>query len=84
MSEDVTITFEGEELASPWLPAGDGAPAVLILPTVMGVSDLERERIIDALKQCGGNQTKAAEMLGISRRTLLNRLDQYNLPRPRK
>ena len=48
------------------------------------VSDLERERIIGALKQCGGNQTKAAEMLGISRRTLLNRLDQYNLPRPRK
>jgi DNA-binding NtrC family response regulator len=48
------------------------------------VSDLERERIIDALKQCGGNQTKAAELLGISRRTLLNRLDQYNLPRPRK
>ncbi len=48
------------------------------------VSDLERERIIGALKECGGNQTKAAEMLGISRRTLLNRLDQYNLPRPRK
>ncbi len=48
------------------------------------VSDLERERIIDALHQCGGNQTKAAEMLGISRRTLLNRLDSYNLPRPRK
>jgi DNA-binding NtrC family response regulator len=48
------------------------------------VSDLERERIVDALNQCGGNQTKAAEMLGISRRTLLNRLDVYNLPRPRK
>ncbi len=48
------------------------------------VSDLERERIIDALRTCGGNQTKAAEMLGISRRTLLNRLDQFNLPRPRK
>jgi DNA-binding NtrC family response regulator len=48
------------------------------------VSDLERGRIIDALRACGGNQTKAAEMLGISRRTLLNRLDQFNLPRPRK
>ena len=48
------------------------------------VSDLERERITDALRACGGNQTKAAEMLGISRRTLLNRLDQFNLPRPRK
>jgi len=48
------------------------------------VSDLERQRILDALRACGGNQTKAAEMLGISRRTLVNRLDQYDLPRPRK
>jgi DNA-binding NtrC family response regulator len=48
------------------------------------VSDLERQRIVDALKACGGNQTRAAEMLGISRRTLVNRLDQYDLPRPRK
>jgi len=48
------------------------------------VSDLERERITEALRACGGNQTKAAEMLGISRRTLLNRLDQFNMPRPRK
>ena len=48
------------------------------------VTELERQRIIDALKTCGGNQTRAAEMLGISRRTLVNRLDQYDLPRPRK
>ena len=48
------------------------------------VSDLERQRIIEALRTCGGNQTKAAEILGISRRTLVNRLDQYDLPRPRK
>jgi DNA-binding NtrC family response regulator len=48
------------------------------------VTELERQRIIDALKACGGNQTRAAEMLGISRRTLVNRLDQYDLPRPRK
>jgi DNA-binding NtrC family response regulator len=45
---------------------------------------LERERILEALHQCGGNQTQAAEMLGISRRTLLRRLDEYNVPRPRK
>jgi dienelactone hydrolase len=43
MTKDVTIDFEGEELSSPWLPAGPSAPAVLIFPTVMGVSDLERE-----------------------------------------
>ena len=48
------------------------------------VEEVERERILDALRVCAGNQTKAAQMLGISRRTLLNRLDQYGLPRPRK
>jgi DNA-binding NtrC family response regulator len=44
----------------------------------------ERQRIINALEQCGGNQGKAAELLGISRRTLISRLDEYKLPRPRK
>jgi len=48
------------------------------------VEEVERERILEALRLCAGNQTKAAQMLGISRRTLLNRLDQYGLPRPRK
>jgi DNA-binding NtrC family response regulator len=46
--------------------------------------DRERKRIIAALKATEGNQSKAAEMLGISRRTLLTKLDVYRLPRPRK
>jgi hypothetical protein len=29
-------------------------------------------------------KTRAAELLGISRRTLINRLERYGLPRPRK
>jgi two-component system response regulator AtoC len=45
---------------------------------------VERQRIADALEACAGNQTRAAERLGISRRTLLNRLAEYDLPRPRK
>lgn len=48
------------------------------------MEDMERQRILDALRACGGNQTRTAEVLGISRRTLLNRLDQYGVPRPRK
>jgi len=52
------------------------------LPAEVGA--LERERILAVLAQCGGNQTQAAEVLGISRRTLLRRLDEYAVPRPRK
>ena len=44
----------------------------------------ERAQIIAALKTTEGNQSKAAEMLGISRRTLSTKLDLHNLPRPRK
>jgi two-component system response regulator AtoC len=48
------------------------------------LEELERRRIVDALDQSAGNQTQAAKILGISRRTLLGRLDAYGLPRPRK
>lgn len=44
----------------------------------------ERARIVAALDRCAGNQTRAAAMLGVSRRTLIHRLDEYGLSRPRK
>jgi two-component system, NtrC family, response regulator AtoC len=54
-------------------------------PVGLSEADLEeRQRIIDALTACGGNQTRAARMLGIARRTLTSRLDRLALPRPRK
>ncbi|MEO6774339.1 MAG: sigma 54-interacting transcriptional regulator [Kofleriaceae bacterium] len=48
------------------------------------VAELERQRIIETLNACAGNQTRAARALGISRNTLLARLDAYGFPRPRK
>jgi DNA-binding NtrC family response regulator len=43
----------------------------------------ERQRIVNALEQCAGNQTRAAKLLGLSLRTLVNRLKMHNIPRPR-
>jgi two-component system, NtrC family, response regulator AtoC len=45
----------------------------------------EEQWIMQALERSGGNQTIAARMLGISRRTLVNRLNDYKqVYRPRK
>ncbi|WP_437725468.1 sigma 54-interacting transcriptional regulator [Sorangium sp. So ce861] len=45
---------------------------------------IERRRIVDALEQCAGNQTQAAALLGMPRRTFVARLSAYGIPRPRK
>jgi DNA-binding NtrC family response regulator len=62
----------------------NGAPESVRGRADTGSDEEKRERLIRALEACGGNQTRAAELLGISRRTLINRLDRWKLPRPQK
>src|SRR5207253_1621784 len=47
-------------------------------------ADDEKTRILDALSRCNGNQTHAAELLGVSRRTLVARLSSYGMTRKRR
>jgi transcriptional regulator of acetoin/glycerol metabolism len=42
----------------------------------------ERERIVEVLAACGGNQGRAAKLLGLSRNTLIARLKKYDVARP--
>jgi DNA-binding NtrC family response regulator len=42
------------------------------------VSDVERDLILDTLDHCLGNRTHAANILGISIRTLRNKLKEYS------
>ncbi len=43
------------------------------------IKDMEKELIIETLHKWEGNKTKAAEELGFTRRTLLNKLKEYKL-----
>lgn len=57
------------------------------LPTAVVRAELERRelrRTKEALERTAGNQTEAARLLGISRRTLMNRMDRFGISRPRK
>lgn len=42
-------------------------------------NDIERQMIIDTLKQTGGNKTRAAEILGWGRMTLWRKMQKYEL-----
>jgi two-component system response regulator AtoC len=44
----------------------------------------ERARILAALESCAFNQKRAAELLGMPRRTLVYKMRRYALPRPRQ
>ncbi len=47
------------------------------------VEDTERRTIVAALESAGGNQSRAARELGLSRRCLITRMERYGLkPRP--
>jgi DNA-binding NtrC family response regulator len=48
------------------------------------LKSLEKKRILDALEETAGNQSRAAKLLGMSRYTLMSRIEEYGLARPRK
>ncbi len=63
---------------------GAAPPADPPPPSLKGeIEALERQRIIDALAQCAGNQSQAARLLNMPRRTFVKRLASYGIPRPR-
>jgi DNA-binding NtrC family response regulator len=62
----------------------NGSTGPLGAATEVPTADPERERLLQALSQCGGNQSRAAELLGIPRRTLVRQIARLGLPRPRE
>ena len=84
--ERAVILTPGEEVPLEALPAGvqewgGGRTADKSggLSAGMTIKEVEAELIQRTLVETGGNRTKAAGMLGITRQTLLNKIKEYNL-----
>lgn len=77
------VMCEGDVLLPDHLPrrlrAGDGGRAMVSLPVGSTMEEMEREMLVRTLEYTAGNRRRAAEMLGISRRTLYNKIDRYGL-----
>ena len=78
---DGAIDVEDLGLATAAPRAPSSAPSAGTLAD--DLAELERTRILEALETCGGNQTRAAELLGMPRRTFVKRLATLGIRRPR-
>ena len=65
------------DLSGPVKAAVESAQAVTRSLVGRTVADVERDLILDTLDHCLGNRTHAANILGISIRTLRNKLREY-------
>jgi DNA-binding NtrC family response regulator len=91
--QHAVVMCRGESVEPRDLPAGIRDPAPSPAPSIavpaespaeavpgrMTMKEAEKQLIIHALQQAGGNRTAAAARLGISRRTLHRKLHEFHL-----
>jgi two-component system response regulator HydG len=68
--KDLPPPLQGEEI---------GEQPIISIPPGMTLEQVEKEAIIQTLEETGGNRTQTAQILGISRKTLQNKLKEYGL-----
>lgn len=83
--ERAVLLARGEELRlsdlhlSARVPSVPQSPPAPSAPPRMTLAEMERRMILDTLRATGGNRTRAAETLGISVRTIRNKIHEYGL-----
>ncbi len=82
--ERAVILVRGEMITPDELPdvlkeeEGEGEPSAPMAPG-RSLKEVEKEMILRTLEETGGNRTRAAQILGISRRTLQLKLKEYGV-----
>ena len=81
--EQMVVLARNERLTVRDVPAairsGADLSRINVVRTGMTVEEAERQLIVQALKETDGNRTRAAQKIGISRRTLHRKLKEYGL-----
>jgi len=77
------IVILPENLPDRFRPAAN-APRGAELPEMTPLAEVQREQILQTLRKTSWNQTKAAEILGIDRKTLRMKIRRYGLQQDEK
>ena len=78
--EQMVVLSRGQRMGVRELPAhirDAGADGERVVTAGGTLEEMEKQAILQALKTSGGNRTRAAEQLGISRRTLHRKISEY-------
>ena len=80
------VTAPGEVLEAARLrldgPSATAAavPGGWTIPTGLTLEEIEKKILEEALRKNGGNRSLTAEQLGLSRRTIQRKIQDYGLP----
>jgi len=84
--EHACVTVTGDRISyhdlPPELRDADGGSETHVPQDLTAEEHAEREQIMQALRQAGGNRTKAAKLLGTSRVTLWKKIGKYAIEVP--
>ncbi len=80
--ESLVVTVRGEEISVKDLPPGlsDAAPQSIDFALGWPLEEIERRYILRTLESLGNNKARAAQVLGISKKTLYRRLHEWGIP----
>jgi len=79
VGDEVTLDDLPEAIRAPRPAAAASEPTASAAPSPTNLADLEKQQILKAIQDAGGNKSKAAEALGISRRTLHRKINEWKL-----
>lgn len=77
--EKMCVLSPNGEIGVDDIPDGMKSGHAKVLSTSGTLEETEKAKILAVLEEVGGNRTKAAERLGISRRTIYRKLEEYGL-----
>ena len=83
-AHELRRVIEDAVLAARGAPIDPSHLSFVVAKPSSALGDGERERIVSALAEGAWNQSRAAEILGVSRRTVIRKMERFGIPRPRK
>ena len=73
-------SHDTSQLLAGSVPDGPAVAPDRVVPLLIGATleEIGRELVLQTLARCDGNRTRAARILGVSVRTLRNKIRQYS------